>query len=89
MIPPARCVDLTPKGWHDGVEAAPVPSNTDVTAWLGQPLTKAMVAAIIAPWASGYVAMSGQLEKANGRTADTMDITRECERQVNDARPGN
>jgi hypothetical protein len=32
--------------------------------------------------------MSGQLEKANGRTTDTIGIVNTCETMVNDARPG-
>jgi hypothetical protein len=31
--------------------------------------------------------MAGQLSKANGRTADTIAIQTECERQMNEARP--
>lgn len=88
MIPPARCADLVPKDWSQGVEAAPIPNNTDTSEWVGKPLTNAIIAAIIAPWANGYVAMSGQLEKANGRTADAMSIQRQCEQQVNAARGG-
>jgi hypothetical protein len=86
-IPPAACAKLVPQGWREGVEAAPVPENAPgLTEWLGKPLTAAMAAAIIAPWASGYVAMSGQLTKANGRTADAMEIQSNCEALVNDAR---
>lgn len=85
--PPADCASLVPAGWHDGVEAAPVPENAPVQ--LGQPLTAATVAAIIGPWASAYVVMSGMLEKANGRTADAIDIVKRCETLVNKARPNN
>lgn len=71
----------------EGVEATPVPANAPVT--LGAPLTAALVAQIVAPWASAYVGMSGQLEKANGRTADAIDIVKRCETLVNAARsPG-
>ena len=86
-IPPAACSKLTPQNWKQGVEAAPVPKNTDISEWLGKPLTLAIAAAIIAPWAQGYVMQDAQLEKANGRTADSIAITEECERQVNAARP--
>ena len=78
---------MVPAGWSEGVEAAPVPHNTDISRWIGQPLTEAIAAAIIAPWAAGYVGMSGQLEKANGRTTDAMGIQRNCEAMVNAARP--
>jgi len=53
---------------------------------LGKPLTPAMAAAIIGPWAGAYVGMSGQLDKANGRTADTISIVGVCESQANAAR---
>lgn len=66
-----------------------MPTNTDTAGWIGRPLTDAMVAAILAPWAAAYVGMSGQLEKANGRTVDAMDIPRQCEAMVNAARPEN
>jgi len=86
MIPPARCADLIPKGWSDGVPAAAVPDNAPVV--MGAPLTPQIVAAIIAPWASAYVEQDSQIDKANGRTADTISIVRECEAQANAARPG-
>jgi hypothetical protein len=85
MIPPARCADLVPKSWTEGVPAAPVPTNAPVT--LGVPLTLQIVAAIIAPWANAYVAQDGQLDKANGRATDAISIVRECEAQANAARP--
>lgn len=87
MIPPASCSKIVPDSWREGVEAAPIPDNTPIAEWLGKPLTQVMAAAILAPWAAGYTAMSGQLEKANGRTVDTIDIIVRCETLVNDARP--
>ena len=33
------------------------------------------------PWQSGFVQQTGQLEKANDRTTDTIAIVNECERQ--------
>lgn len=89
MIPPAQCSKLIPQGWKQGVEAAPVPKNIDVAEWLGKPLTMAMAAAIAASWAAGYFAQDGQIDKSNGRTADSIAIMEECERQVNAARKGN
>jgi uncharacterized protein YcnI len=56
--------------------------------WIGKPLTAAVAAAIVAPWASAYVAMNGQLDKANGRTRDAITIPHNCEKMVNAARPG-
>lgn len=89
-IPPAACAKLVPSGWAEGVEAAPIPANEpQIPDWLGKPLTASMVAAIIAPWAAGYVAMSGQLDKANSRTAGAIEIQSKCEAMVNAARPDN
>lgn len=86
--PPARCASLVPDEWREGVEAAPIPANEpQIADWLGMALTAPMVAAIIAPWAAGYVAMDGQLGKANSRTVAAMDITARCEAMINEARP--
>ncbi len=85
--PPATCNRLIPDSWKEGVQAAPIPSNAPVAEWIGKPLTQAMAAAIAAPWAAAYVAMSGQLEKANGRTVDTIEIGATCEALANEARP--
>lgn len=85
--PPAACSKLIPPGWQEGIDAAPVPQNTDISEWLGKPLTAAMAAAIVAPWATAYLLISGALEKANGRTADTSEIMTNCEALVNSARP--
>jgi len=38
-------------------------------------------------YAGAFVAESGQREKANGRTADTIGIVTTCERLANEARP--
>lgn len=85
--PPAACNRLIPHEWADGVPAANVPQNFDTSKLVGTVLTQAIVAAIIAPWANAYVEMNGQLDKANGRTADTITIVQQCEAQVNAARP--
>lgn len=81
-IPLARCANLVPATWRDGVDAAPVPD-------MPTPTKDALADALAAnkAWATGYVAMSAQLEKANGRTADAIDIFANCEAMVNDARP--
>lgn len=75
-IPPARCASLIPDSWAEGVEAAPVPDTADLSL-LDQ----------VKAWAGAYVEQGGQLAKANGRTADTIEITRRCEELVNSARP--
>lgn len=74
--PPARCSTLIPSSWADGVPPYPIPdtSNPD-------PLEQ------IKAWAAAYVGADGQREKANGRTADTIEIVRRCEELVNAARP--
>ena len=84
-IPPAACSDLIPAEWAEGVQATPIPDNAAVP--LGTPLTPLVAVALVSPWAAAYVGMSGQLEKANGRTADAMTIIRNCEKMVNQARP--
>jgi hypothetical protein len=66
------------------VDGAPIPDNAPVT--LGAPLTAAIVAVIISPWAGAFVDASGRLEKANERTRQSVQIVRECERLANEAR---
>ncbi len=73
--PPARCADLIPPSWSEGVEGEPVPDTA------GLDLKGALQA-----WAAAYVGADGQLAKANGRTADTVSIVRQCEAMVNAAR---
>lgn len=82
--PSARCSELVPAGWTDPVKGASVPENAPVV--LGMPLTAAVVAAIVAPWQAGFVAQAGQLEKANGRTADSITIVSRCEAMLNATR---
>jgi len=85
--PPAMCANLIPKGWRDGVKGPGVPGNADVSDAMGKPLTPPVAARIAAPWANAYVGASNAIDKANGRTTDTIDIIAECERQANAARP--
>jgi len=54
---------------------------------LGAPLTAALVAQIIGPWAAAYVTTSGALETANERTARSIEIVKRCEALANAARP--
>ena len=74
--PPARCASLVPAGWSEGVEAAPAPETRGLT----DPLAREQA------WAGAYVAQDGQLRKANGRTADAIEIFARCEEMVNAAR---
>lgn len=78
--PRVECSRLVPEQWGQGVEAAPIPIDTPVT--IGSPLTEAVRASIVAPWATAYLLMSAALEKANGRTADTITIVQGCETAV-------
>lgn len=68
----ARCSELIPKSWAAGVEGADIPES----AILPDGHEDAR------PWQAGFVAQSGQLEKANGRTADAIAITGNCERMI-------
>lgn len=74
-VPPARCASLIPASWAEGVDAEPVPDTSGMSA-IDQ----------IKAWATAYVGMGGQLEKANGRTADTVAIIARCETLMNEAR---
>lgn len=74
-MPPARCASLVPSSWSEGVDATPVPDTAGLTALEA-----------IQAWAGAYVGMSAQLEKANGRTSDTVEIVSRCEELVNAAR---
>lgn len=74
--PPPRCADLIPPGWENGVEGEPVPDTSGLS-----PLDQ------IKAWAGAYVGASGQTEKANGRTRDTIHIMKRCEELARDARP--
>lgn len=84
--PPASCSALIPQGWKKPVQGAAIPKPADTSQWIGKPLTDAMAAAIVAPWASWGVEQTGQLDKANGRTADGIAIMERCEALVNAAR---
>lgn len=83
--PPAACAKLIPKGYSEPLPAASIP--TPFAATLGVILTAELAAQIVAPWAKAYVETSGTLEKANGRTADSINIVKSCEDRVNAARP--
>jgi len=41
----------------------------------------------VSDWQKAFVAQSGQLSKANGRTGDVITIFAGCEAMVNAARP--
>lgn len=84
--PPAACASLIPQSWRTPVPPEPIPTPVDAGGWLGKPLTDAMVAAIEAPWATGFVGQAGALEKQAGRTVDAVDLMTRCEALVNQSR---
>lgn len=57
------CSTLIPKEWKKKIEGAPLPSEY----------------ADVGVWQSFAFAQTGQLDKANGRTADTIGIIERCE----------
>ncbi|MCW2395183.1 MULTISPECIES: hypothetical protein [unclassified Sphingobium] len=67
--------------------AAPVPVTPDYSAWLGKPFADSMGVALVAPWASAYVAADGKQEIVQERLATTIAIVRNCEAMVNAVRP--
>lgn len=83
-IPPVSCADLIPSDWAKGIDAAPIPPEAIFVP--GTPVTEAVAADLIAPWAAAYADTSSGLEKANGRVQDAIGIVRQCEAKVNAAR---
>lgn len=71
--PPPDCASFIPPAWEKPVPGAPLPAIT-----APDPLRS---------WMQFGVEMGAQLEKANGRQADTLHIVRECERRAREARP--
>lgn len=61
------CTDLIPVEWREGVANAPAPVAADNDSDR------------IKSWINFGVAQTGQLQKANGRTADTIGIVERCE----------
>lgn len=60
---PDACSSLVPVAWKDGVPGAPLPANTTT----------------VGDWIAFGDAQTAQLDKANGRTSDTLDIISRCE----------
>ena len=71
--PPADCAAFIPDAWRKPVAGYPLPPVDE----LDSPQA----------WQVFGVGQSGQLEKANGRTADVLHIFSECEKRANGARP--
>lgn len=84
-----------PAAWQEPVPGTPVPAARAprVVPSTATPLERVQAAAADAldalrDYAGAFVAESGQREKANGRTADTIAIVSGCETLINGARPG-
>lgn len=84
--PPARCADLIPPEWEQGVEGEPLPAQQDVPTPLTDKARADMWEAVAKGWAQGFVGQTGQLSKANDRTSAAIGIFRRCEAMVNEAR---
>lgn len=65
--PSAPCSDLVPAGWLEGVESADFPGQGELATDPAQ------------AWRLFGVRQTGQLDKANERTADSIGIVRKCE----------
>ncbi len=70
-----NCSALVPPSWKDGVPPVDLP----VAAKLPNGDDDAR------PWQKGFVGQTGQLEKANDRTGDTMHIFSTCEQMQAEA----
>lgn len=89
----APCTNLVPTAWHDGVDhtpdpapapPAPVPPAANAPEAQQTGYWRAMYELAIGElrkWAGFAVAESQQVENANGRTRDAIDITRGCEQR--------
>lgn len=70
--PSAPCSGLVPEAWAAGVESADFPGELELA-------TARRVGDGALPWQLFAVRQTGQLDKANERTADTLSIVRKCE----------
>jgi hypothetical protein len=95
--PPVECSKLVPSSWAEGVPGTPIPAP--VAADYGRAECAALPAAV-APYCqqaaraleeakrmgAAFIAEGGQLDKSNGRQADTVSIYGTCEAMLNKAR---
>jgi hypothetical protein len=99
MTPPVRCSTLVPADWREGVPGVAIPAPVPTT-W-GDVICAAVPVEYRGMCAAGqralegerrysaaYVGESGQRQKANGRTVDSLGIVGACETLINEARPG-
>jgi hypothetical protein len=81
--PPARCAELIPRKWAEGVAGAPLPTFTTLDQ-IADPKLRAELET--REWQKAFVGQSVQLEIANGRTADVIYLFGNCEKLQNEAR---
>ena len=82
--PPANCSEFIPPAWKQPVAGYPLP---DFSAADAAPDELDAARKEAKAWQGFAVGQTGQLNKANGRQADTIHIFETCERRANDARP--
>lgn len=79
LVAKAPCSDLIPDAWRKPVEHAagprevPAPADGSIGAQLAHAVEVGKA------WMEYGLAETGQLEKANGRAADSIGITERCE----------
>lgn len=81
--PPARCAELIPRKWAEGVSGTPLPTFATIDQ-IADPKLRAELEK--REWQKAFVGQSVQLEIANGRTADVIYLFGNCERLQNEAR---
>ena len=87
QTPPARCADLIPPEWGQGVEGEPLPAEQSIPTPLTDKASAAMWEGAAKAWAQAFTGQTGQLGKANDRTIAAIGIFRRCEAMINAARP--
>lgn len=81
--PPAKCAELIPREWAEGVTGTPLPTFTTIDQ-IADPRLRAELES--REWQKAFVGQSTRLEMANGRGKDTIFIITNCERLHNEAR---
>ncbi|WP_288989869.1 hypothetical protein [uncultured Sphingopyxis sp.] len=74
----APCSSLVPEDWRAGVEGAAAPASVALPP-VGHPDALEAYADLAREWMKFGVGQTGQLQKANGRTADAIGIIERCE----------
>jgi hypothetical protein len=81
--PPARCAELIPRSWAEGVAGAPLPRFLEIDK-ITDPRLRAELET--REWQKAFVDQGTRLEIANQRMADVIFLYGNCERLANDAR---